>query len=148
MKKIIFLTVGIMLSLSLWGQRTFTETWSKSIEPSAISGSDTVIYKCNLSGYSFYLEAEYHDLDANDATLDVGLSIDGNTFNSFGGDNLPKTLNVGSDSTDVNGTQRTTVGYLHTRPIPLGNDGCFAIKCTPGSVTSGYVDIVVVFIKP
>lgn len=79
MKRIFFL-LGLVLSLTVSGQRVYTD----SIDFALIVASDTVIYP-NLGRWGamqdISIEFDYTDLDTSTAVILIGFSNTGRTFN-------------------------------------------------------------------
>ena len=147
MKKLItLLVIAFTLTLFVSGARNYND----SINVAGISGTDTVIVISKnyvVFGRPWSCEIEYTDLDADDATFDIGtrLEISGgatgeiadSTFNSFGsllGSALPKTLNATSNADSYYG--KASEMWVHPDRFQ-GTE--LLLKVNPGSVTSGYI---------
>jgi len=121
-----------------------------SLDMSVITGTDTVLV-VNKSiinfGTTFGIEFEYTDLNADDATIDLGTRLGvkktgttefvDSTFNSYssiGGVTLPYTLNATSNVDSYYDV--ASVMIERTQPL-VGS--ALLIKITKGSVTSGYL---------
>lgn len=145
MKKLLFF-IAFCLSFSLLNAREISD----SVNVGSILGTDTVIVinKSYINfGSVFGMEIEYTDLNANDATFDMGTRLGvqkknttefvDSTFNSYAsvlGVDLPLTLNV----TANRDSYYDTASALFERPDKfIGKQ--LLIKITKGSVTTGYL---------
>jgi hypothetical protein len=144
MKKILCLLI-LMIPVLTYGR-----VISDSINVGGLVGTDTVI-AINKSyinfGTTWGIEIEYTDLNANDATFDLGCRLGvtkvnttefaDSTFNSYAnilGISLPVTL----DATGDKDSYYDTASQLFERPDKfIGRQ--LLIKVTKGSVSSGYL---------
>jgi hypothetical protein len=145
MKKLLFI-ISLLTIFSI----SYSKEIKDSLDVGSISGTDTVIV-INRSvinfGTSWGIEIEYTDLDADDATFDLGCRIGvekvntsefvDSTFNSYNdilGISLPVTLAASTDKDSY----YDTATKLFERPDKfIGRQ--LLIKITKGSVTSGYL---------
>jgi len=145
MKKLLITLISLFCIVTL-NARTIND----SINVAGISGTDTVIPipKSNINfGSSWSIEIEYSDLDADDATIDVGTrleiaggtyeSIGDSTFNSYGqilGTALPYTLDVTTNADSYYGKASLLIEHIDKF---MGTE--LLLKINPGAVTSGYI---------
>lgn len=142
MKK--FLIIFLLFPLIAINAREIND----SIDMSAITGTDTilVVNKSIINfGTVFGIEFEYTDLNADDATVDIGTRLGvkktgttefvDSTFNSYSsitGATLPFTLNATSNADSY----YDVASVMIERSKPLVGS-VLLIKITKGSVTSG-----------
>jgi hypothetical protein len=143
-KYIIALTVLVAMTIQSFAAKTYTD----SINFASISDTVIVISKSWLNfGRPFSMEIEYTDLDADDATFDLGtrLEIPGgatgeladSTFNSFGnilGIDFPVTL----DATTNAHALLTKASFLVWHPDRFGGTELL-LYIDVNSVSSGYL---------
>ena len=144
MKKIFFLLVVIISTVSMYGRSVID-----SIDVGSLT-TDTmiVVSKSFLNfGGTWSAEFEYSDLNADDATIDIGTRLEvaggatgevaDSTFKSFGdiiGVSFPYTLNVTGNADAHYGK----ASILTWHPDRFGGTELL-IYITKGSVTSGYI---------
>jgi hypothetical protein len=131
MKKI-FVILGFFLMVA--GAQAQRDPHLDSLDLSEISGTDTVVFRKDFGDF-WGVEFEYSGLDADNATLGLGTSNYGNTYNEWANDNFPFILNVTGNTAAVNGTNKTTVAFTKREY----GFRYFCIKITKGSVTSGKI---------
>ena len=128
MKKVLTILL-FLVPVLLFGQRTWE---TDSIVVADLTGVDTTVFIRFYSYGDYSIQFEYSNFDADDATLSLGNSNDGTSFDKFDDSRLPYTLDVNTnDYTDEEGNTRATVTFEGDayRTIYLG------IKLTIGSVT-------------
>lgn len=145
MKKLLFF-IAFCLSFSFLSAREISD----SVNVGSIFGTDTVIVinKSYINfGSVFGMEIEYTDLNANDATFDLGTRLGvskknttefvDSTFNSYAsvlGLSFPVTLNATADKDSY----YDTASMLFERPDKfIGKQ--LLIKITKGTVSTGYL---------
>lgn len=154
MKKILIILLGLLTALPLLQAKEYVD----SINVGGITGTDTVVAidKNYVNfGRPFVIEFEYSDLDADDATLDVGTrieieggtygatSLNDSTFNSYAsilGVSFPYTLNVTSNADSYYGKASVLVQHIDRF---FGTE--VLIKVTKSSVTSGYIRFKIIY---
>lgn len=80
------------------------------------------------------IEFNYTGLGANDATIDIGYSNYGNTFNRVSSD-FPFTLNITANKVSVNGTDKASLFVLKDN----WPGKYLVVKLTEGSVSNKYI---------
>lgn len=119
-----------------------SDIWLDTLDASEITGSDTVVWKGNYSfpefGGQWSVDIEYSGLDDDDATISIGGgNFADSTWNQMDDDDLPFTLDVTTNSAEVNGVSKTSVAfYGYYWPFRM-----VGVKVDPGSVTTG--DIII-----
>jgi len=131
MKKLLTILLLSLIITASFGQKTWETDTMKVAD---LTGTDSIGFVRFYSYGDYSIQFEYSDFDADDATLSLGNSNDGTSFDKFDDSRLPYTLDVTTNSyTDEEGDTRATVtfeGYGY-RTIYLG------IKLTLNSVTDG-----------
>lgn len=152
MKKILLLGI-LVIPFLLQGQSQLgpKNDYEITFDLNTIVGSDTVLYVDNANknmicyGGALLIEVNYTDLTADDATMNVGLSSWGMTFNTVSSTSFPYTLNSSGDAAAVNGavTGKTASAYASKSWIISSFPGVYlAIKLTKGSIAaSDYITI-------
>ena len=124
MKRLItLLSFAVIISASTFGQQ-FQET----INVGAISGTDsTYFYSFQTEKNAWAMQFDFSGLDANDAIIEFGQSMDGINHTMFVNDSIPYTM----DKT------KRTVNMVYS----TGGLGAtyLSVKVTKGSVTAGNI---------
>ena len=128
MKKLILILLMLVPVLA-FAQRTYE---TDSIVVADLTGVDTTVFVRFYSYGDYSIQFDYSNFDADDATLSIGNSNDGTSFDKIDDARVPYTLDLTTnDYVDEAGTTRATVTFEGDawRTIYLG------IKLTIGSVT-------------
>ena len=141
MKKLIIIFVAALFCSGILAQQ---DIWLDTLDVSEIAGSDTVIWKTDPD-FGFYeyggawsVDVEYSTLDADDATFSIGGGNHADsTWNQVDNDDLPYTLDVTTNSADVNGVSKTSQAFYGFY-WPFRSSG---FKVDPGTTTSGNIII-------
>ena len=141
MKKLIFVFITALVCGLTFGQG---DKWVDTLDFSEIAGSDTVIWKKDPGsgmyeyGGAWSLDVKYDTLDADDATISLGGGNHADSsWNQLDNDDLPFTLDVTTNTAEVNGTSKASVAF-YGYYWPFMTVG---IKVDPGSVTDSYLII-------
>jgi hypothetical protein len=158
MKKLLFSIMMLIATVSygqlqLWSGETFIVEFDMS---TTITGTDTILYRnielyegqnLKTRGGGMAVEVIYGGLNADDATIDIGISLLGNTFNTIDDTTLPYTLDATGNAADVNGAAPGKTGGSKASDIwirdELPRNFWIGIKINKGSVTSGTLYIYI-----
>jgi hypothetical protein len=147
--KNLFVFIGLFISLGVFANKPYTD----SICIEDITGDDTVLYislgRVGFGG-GYGLEVEYTDVDNDSTQFDLGVSMWGNTFNSYGTINaidLPMYLDP-ADSTTINGVANNIderSGYVITQAFYIDNQNFnyLCIKITKNTTTAGCIRFII-----
>lgn len=154
MRRTIVLVALLLMTITTFGQfGAPRQTYYKEIDASELVASDSVYFyeddnqrvPFKIFGGNIAVEVEYYGVDANDATVDIGVSNFGYSFNSLDTAKLPLLLDLQNDSLLVNGVIKgQTAGVTATKiwqstlPVPFKYLG---LKLTLNSVSSGTIKI-------
>ena len=148
MKKLIILPF-LLMALNSHAITTLTDSISvDSLVAWSITDTIYVIDKAYINfGGDWSIEVEYSELDADDATLDLGTTLDvtDSCFNSYGhilGISFPVTLNVTSDTDDVYGK----ASFLAEHPDRMMGTKLL-IKVSINSCTTGWIRYKIIATK-
>jgi len=130
MKKLLLLLILILLMLiPVFGQRTYK---LDSIVVADLTGTDTTVFVKFFSYGDWGITFEYSNFDDDDATLSIGHSQDGTSFDKIDDSRVPYTLDVTTNEyVDEAGVTRATV----TLTGDAWRSRYIGIKLTIGSVT-------------
>jgi len=130
MRKLMILLLFLIVPILLFGQKTWE---TDSIVVADLTGVDTTVFVRFYSYGDYSIQFDYSNFDADDATISLGNSNDGTSFDKIDDARVPYTLDVTTnDYVDEAGATRATVTFEGDawRTIYLG------IKLTIGSVTT------------
>ena len=103
--------------------------FQKSFDMSEISGTDTTFFYSWYTQFPWELQVDYSTLDADDATIDIGSSMDGTLYTSYDLTDMPYILNT---------AVKTSLTVFSREGFSATNLG---IKITKGTVTTGVLTI-------
>lgn len=140
MKKVILILVIAAFTCSL--SHAQQDVWIDTLDFSEIAGSDTVIWKKDPSfsefGGQWSIDIKYDTLDDDDATVSIGGgNHSDSSWNELDDSSLPFTLDVTTNTAEVNGTSKVSVAFygFYWPFVSVG------VKVDPGSVTDSYLII-------
>ena len=126
--------LGLLITLAGFGQSKPYPVLD-SINGGGVTGTDTVYFIQFYNDEIASIEFDYTDLNADDATIDIGYSNFGNTHNTSDTDVFPFTLDVTTNKVSINGTDKASLVVLKNQ----WNVKYLTIRYVKGTVTCGWI---------